>query len=319
MEDVSEALSGAKPRRFAVETWAPEYGGSIEDAGPVASTEPVDAQVEIAASDWAPRTPTVPPVSAVSFVDGVRRIEARVWITAPSGAVHQGICASYAAGVVSCDGAATIQIAEVRRGLFARTDGAGALETRHGMFAHMPVAADSPDQLSVALQNAMADLENEVSQAAPPGLLVVDGPLRERHRIPEAVGYVKTHQRAYLSNELAGVVAALDSGQRTPLFLIDGRARRWSWYLRLPGTRAHPWSGIVRCETSADLPLADAAGRADEVTATLGRFASASHKDGRAPQNLYPIGGLERVLRRRLGDTHVLQRALRQAAAATAA
>ena len=46
------------------------------------------------------------------------------------------------------------------------------------------------------------------------------------------------------------------------------------------------------------------------MTATLPRYASESHKDPRAPQNLYPVGGLERELRRRLGDPDVLYRAL---------
>ena len=47
---------------------------------------------------------------------------------------------------------------------------------------------------------------------------------------------------------------------------------------------------------------------------TLCRFASAEYKDARAPQNLYPIAGLERELRRRLGDPRLLYRALRVAA-----
>jgi hypothetical protein len=37
-------------------------------------------------------------------------------------------------------------------------------------------------------------------------------------------------------------------------------------------------------------------------------------KDSRAPQNLFPIAGLERALRRRLGDPGLLYRALRTAA-----
>jgi hypothetical protein len=47
---------------------------------------------------------------------------------------------------------------------------------------------------------------------------------------------------------------------------------------------------------------------------TLGRFASATYKDSRAPQNLYPIGGLERALRHRLSDPQLLYRALRESA-----
>ena len=52
------------------------------------------------------------------------------------------------------------------------------------------------------------------------------------------------------------------------------------------------------------------------VSALLLRFASQPHKEPRAPQNLYPIAGLERALRRRLGDAAVVYRALRRAAAA---
>jgi hypothetical protein len=55
---------------------------------------------------------------------------------------------------------------------------------------------------------------------------------------------------------------------------------------------------------------------ADQTAAVLPRYASEPHKDQRAPQNLYPIGGLERELRRRLGDPALLYRALRVAAAA---
>jgi hypothetical protein len=47
----------------------------------------------------------------------------------------------------------------------------------------------------------------------------------------------------------------------------------------------------------------------------LPRYASERYKEPRAPQNLYPIAGLERELRRRLGDQRLLYRALRVAAA----
>ena len=77
-----------------------------------------------------------------------------------------------------------------------------------------------------------------------------------------------------------------------------------------------PAGGLVRCEVKADMTVADAARRANMVSASLPRYASARHKDPRAPQNLYPIGGLERELRRRLGDRDLAMRALRRAAAA---
>jgi hypothetical protein len=71
---------------------------------------------------------------------------------------------------------------------------------------------------------------------------------------------------------------------------------------------------MVRAECSATIPVAGASALADVVTAALPPFASAPHKDSRAPQNLYPIAGLERELRHRLGDPQLLYRALRVAA-----
>lgn len=309
--------------RVVVEAWSPEYGAPVDESNPAATAEPVDVAVEVDPARWTPRfaAPGTCPPDVVRFVDGVRRIDARVWISEPAGTARPGICASYAAGVVRCDGAAAVEGVAVRRSLFCRTgDTIAPLATQHGEFAIRAVADDGPDQLSLALQGAMAELENEVSARAAeesadePFVLIVDGPLRERHRLPGAIGYVKTHHRSYLPEPLAPVIGELRAAQRTPLFLIDGRLRRWSWYVRLPAEVTHMWAGVVRCEASAGLTPAAAATVADRVAVTLPRFASVPQKDPRAPQNLYPIAGLERELKRRLGDATVVHRALRVAA-----
>lgn len=310
--------------RFAVESWAPEYGAPAEEAALASNGDMVDLDVEVPRAGWEPRSPapgTEAP-AVVRVVDGVRRVDAWVWFTDGEGRARQGICASYAAGVVACDSAATVVAAEVGRALFAPA-GAEPVDTAHGRYRHVPVASDDPDALSLALQSEMAGLEHQVSVAAcadaggDDGLLVVDGPLRERHRLPGAVGYVKTHHRSYLSDPAAAaVIGRLGPGQRTPVFLVGGAFSRWSWYLRLPGQATHAWAGVVRCEASRDLDVRRAAALADRVAVALPRLASAPHKDPRAPQNLYPIGGLERALRRRLGDPALMYRALRAAAAA---
>ena len=90
--------------------------------------------------------------------------------------------------------------------------------------------------------------------------------------------------------------------------------RRNSWYLQLPGTQGVPWSGIVRLECSADLPRNQVVELANQTVRLLPPLASTPHKDPRAPQNLVPIGGLERELRHRLGDQQLLYRSLRAAA-----
>jgi len=305
--------------RLVVEQWAPEYGSSMSVDALDETTATVDVEVEVPLADWSPRTPpgaTVHPAE-LAFVDGVRRVEARVWVESDRGGSHQGLCASYAAGVVRCNGSATVVDARVERGIFCDAPDLVPVETRHGRFGVRPVAAPaSGDALSLALQRCMADLERAVSESVPDDcLLVLDGPIRERTGLDHAVGYVKTHHVAYLPATVQEVVPRLAPGQRTPVFLIgDGGFRRWSWYVRLPGDRSHGWAGVVRCELSPDRTVTDVVGIADTCALVLPRYASEAHKDRRAPQNLYPIAGLERELRRRLGDARLLYRALRAAA-----
>jgi hypothetical protein len=75
----------------------------------------------------------------------------------------------------------------------------------------------------------------------------------------------------------------------------------------------HSWTGIVRCETSGHLARDEAAAIADRTAAVLPLVASEPHVDPRAPQNLVPIGALERELRHRMGDRGLVYRALRHA------
>ena len=305
--------------RFAVETWAPEYGAPLDAEALGPSDAAVDVAVERPPADWAPIAPAQAPAGIVLFVDGVQRIDARVWITGDDGSTHGGVCASWAAGVVRCDGRATVVATEVERGVLCPGAAVDAIATRHGCYpaCAVPPAAAGADPVGQALGHARGDLEGRVAvrAGADRDLLVVDGPLGARRHISGAVGYVKAHHVSYLEPALQAVVGRLAPGERTPLFTVGEARFRYSWYLRLPGPATHPWWGVVRCEASGDLGPADAAAVADRVAATLPRFASQPHNDPRAPQNLHPIAGLERELKRRLGDPWLLERALRRAAA----
>lgn len=300
--------------RFTVEPWAPEYGtptGAELDE----TTVVPEVDIEVAAKDWAPIEPDAGPVSPVLFVDGVRRVDANVWIAQPDGSAVLGLCATYAAGAVRCDGRAELVAGEVRRGLFTAATGAATIATRHARYEVRAVAGSTPEELWLGIQQRMGETEKEIAaRHAGDALVVVDGPLGGA-QMRGAVGYVKTHHVHYLPPALRPIIGRLDAGQRTPLFLTTTAWSRYSWYLRLPGPADHPWASVVRCEAPADLEVAAAQELADRVTVTLPRFASQRHKDPRAPQNLYPIGGLERALRRRLGDQMLLYRALRAAAA----
>ena len=325
--------------RFSVDGWDPRYGTSVEteeDLGE--STARVDVAVEVPAARWRPVDPKdgLAQPAALLFVDGVRRIEARVWIedSTPDGTpAHEAsaaLCASYAAGVVCCCARqAHLVHAEPRRGLFTVASHAADIATWAGTYTAQRTrpAAGRPlaETLSQLLQRCLTDLEVEAAVAARSALarhgigdrddlLVVDGPLRERQHLPRALGYIKSHRSSYLPPELNSLVGRLEPGQRTPVFLMGTSWDRHSWYLRLPGPPGSPWAGVVRIECSADLPVPEVIQLAAMSQKCLGRFASAAYKDSRAPQNLYPIAGLERELRRRLGDPRLLYRALRVAA-----
>ena len=306
--------------RFTVDPWDPAYGSSL-DVAPQQSEATVIVDVESSQAQWAPRTPpagTTPPEEIV-FVDGVRRLEARTWVEEHDGTAVAGIFASYAAGAVRCDGRAVIADVVVGRGVYAPTGAIVDVETRAGRFGARRTADSQPESLMYAVHEDMSEAEviiAERTRRRGDELLLLDGPLRKRAHVPDAVGIVKSHYVHYLPPALDRTVAALDAGQRTPVFRVDAQPfSRYSWYVRLPGPPGGPWAGIVRCEATGALPIDQVAALADRVTLTLPRYASTPHKDPRAPQNLFPIAGLERELRRRLGDAQLIYRALRRASA----
>lgn len=299
--------------RFTVEAWDPDYGASSQP-DLVDSTEHVDPSVEIAAEKWRPLLPESEPAGDILFVDGVRRVDANLWIEREDRFPGFGLAATYAAGAVRCNSGAQVVAAEVRRGVFTGAD-ADPVDTAMGTYEVMTTRGSTPEELWLGIQERMGDLEGEVAERhADAALIVVDGPLSHRRHVTGAVGYVKTQHVQYLPDDLRVTLGTLPVGCRTPLFLTTTSWSRFSWYLRLANGTG-PAGGLVRCEVKADLAVGEASRLANLVTASLPRYASARHKDPRAPQNLYPIGGLERELRRRLGDRDLAIRALRRAAA----
>lgn len=313
--------------RYWIDAWDPSYVGVDGDDGPAQlSTAQLDPAVEMPAAAWVPvpypadlRAP-----DTVLLVDGVRRIDARVWSGDGLGASHLALAASYAAGVVRCDlraGRAALAGAKVERGLFTTDPDATALACGQIRYQVHQCPQGEPAELRQAVQGPLNRLELTVAATArataddPGDLLVLDGPLRGRTDLPRTIGYIKTHHRQYLSPELTGVVTALAPGQRSPVFRLGTSWHRYTWYLRLPGGSGAPWSGLARVECPVELSRSAAIALADLSAVTLPRFAATAYKDPRAPQNLIPIAGLERRLRSLLGDAALLHRALCRAAA----
>jgi hypothetical protein len=315
-------MSIAAGMRFRVDPWDPSYGSAFDTELEPSRGDDVVLDLEVPAGEWTPIAAGAEGwrPAVVLFVDGVRRVEARVWIDEADGQVLPGICASYAAVVVACDGTARVVDAEVQRGFFTGAFAGVDIETRHGTFAFKRVRGGDPKSLAIELQDRMSQVEIQVAQRVrdtsdlTDDLLVVDGPLRGRRSLARTVGMIKTHNVEYLPAAQNLIVGRLAAGERTPVFFIGGNWSRHSWYLRLPGAEDAPWAGVVRCEASADLSRAEVIALAEASAAVLPRYASERYKEPRAPQNLYPIAGLERELRRRLGDQALLYRALRVAA-----
>ncbi len=329
----STSAAQASGTAWRIESWDPGYGASTEEQPGQSLIEPV-LDVELPPHAWRPVDSGSAAWPGALFVDGVRRIDAMGWggasESAADGTPSLGLFASYAAGVVRCrPGHAGLIDAQVHRGLFSGAAPVLDVHTSAGRYAGIGVAlrGESPppmQQLGERVQERMRALELEVSQrarttCADSDVLVVDGPLHNQVRLPRTLGYAKTHATHYLPAELNRLVGRLAAGQRTPVF---GLRDRFSWYLKLPGGSGAPWAGVVRVECWADQPAGEptassidtAIELASASQPTLCRYASCEYKDTRAPQNLYPIAGLERELRRRLGDQRLLHRAIRRAA-----
>jgi hypothetical protein len=303
--------------RIVVESWSPEYGTPLDPDEALAPAEgSVDDEVET--SEWAPRDGHDDGVELIAFVDGVRRIDARLTVDDPDVGPVPGLCGTFAVGAVHWDragrrsrvGHERVERIAVLAGGRAERFPAVDLDPPYG-------TATTPDHdpagLIRVVHSAMRASEGHIaSSLADDCFVIADGPLNELAPKP-AVGYVKSHRVLYLTPERNRVVGVLSPGQRTPLFTISGYTR-YSWYVRLAHVRGgHSWSGIARCEASNGLPLEEVVRLADRTAALLPLLASEPHLDPRAPQNLVPIAALERALRHRMGDPRLIERALRAA------
>lgn len=329
--------------RFEIrlDPWDADYGTELPiDTGAEAEEATVDVAVE-ASGAWSPVVPAPrPPRDPLVFVDGVRRVEARVLLRRlPSevvdslygepvhGVVH-GAFGAYAVGAVEVSRAkATWGAAEIERVL---ATGAGvevslAPDPRGVAYRASSAPETDADAPLRGIQRAMRAAEERVARAsAEQGALVVaDGPLSFGAARPSrgrVVGFVKRLYKLYVGDKVS-TLPALRRGTRSPVFAIHARSTsgacsggfsRWSWFVRLaePARGDSEWAGLARLEVDGGTPLDEARALADETAARLPTFAPTRARDPRSPQNLLPIGALEARLRRLLGDRVLARRRL---------
>lgn len=307
-----------KPYSLRLDPWSAEFEGSVQVLD---GEEPAAVDTRVEQTAWvALPPPPAPRPARMAFVDGVRRIEHRLVVEA-AGRSAFGLLGSFGIGAVVVERHAVVT--GERIGRVAVSAGGFRLEPlpvpigdrERLVFEPRSEPDDTPVAPVDGLQKAMRQGEAGLAErlAGETDVVFQDGPLsfvtRDQGRV---VGFVKRLLRSYLEPAAHALLPRLRTGERTPLFLIEGREPRYSWYLRIAAGRAieSALSGVVRLETQAAAGLDEARRLAELAARELPRFASDRTRDPRAPQNLLPIGGLEARLKHLLGDAALVRRAI---------
>lgn len=303
-----------------LDPWEVEYGPEFPlNVADEAREEEVILDVELPEAEWRPIvSTTAEEFGTIFFVDGVRRIEARLLVRRGDQLCH-GAFGSVAVGAVSV----VANVAEFGDAFIERIAalGSGAMLPATisvaAALTYHPASWPEPevDGPLRAVQKRMRDVEEAIVRKLAlnaAALVIADGPLSYEHPVQgNVLGYIKRVFNLYLPTKYLGLVSALPVGGRTPLFVLSKMKRgRYSWFQRIgmtyPGDS--DLSGIVRMEVSSHVGADVARRLADSASQMIPRFVPARGRDPRAPQNLLPIGALEAQLRRRLGDPRLARR-----------
>jgi hypothetical protein len=305
-----------------LDPWQVDYGAELrlDEGDDIGQYEGVALDVELPSGEWRPIAPsgTMQPAQMV-FVDGVRRLEARLIIRRGS-RVNHGAFGSHAVGAVTVtERAASWAVPRVGRLVVM-----GSGETIDGPIAvapdliYNPISTfdTDPDAPLRAIQEQMRIEEERLGKElahSEDTLVIADGPLTFQEASRGAVlGYIKRIFKLYIPQEHLGLLAELAAGERTPAFALRSSRRfgRFSWFLRLvaPQLGDSELAGIARLEVSETVGVEVARRLADASAALLPRFVPGRWRDPRSPQNLLPIGALETWLRRHLGDGRLMRR-----------
>jgi len=307
-----------------LDPWNPDFSGSLQADSPEEDTPP-EVRLDIELREWKTILPPYDPNVNFVFVDGVRRIDARVILQ--NGQIQYGLLGSVAAGGVAAgrkqqNAALDVLSNAVIKRYFITGGGFSfdrTIDLPHGFSYEAVSVADAKPQAPLQkLQQLMRDAEGKVisqfSLGDSDALLVADGPLHfPWARESKAVGYIKSFHQWYLPSSHIPMLSTLRPGERTPLFLIHGQGAqfpdRYGWFVRLAAPEAgdSPLSGLARLEIACDTGL-DHAIRSANRSTRLSEFVSKKYRDPRSPQNLVPIGALEKTLKHLLGDIGIMRR-----------
>jgi hypothetical protein len=308
--------------RVRIDPWEVEYG----DQTPLLPAddqpdEQVDHEIEVNDANWRAIKPTGDPTlhQRVVFIDGIRRLEARVHARQGERLIYGGF-GSFAVGAVEVENSSAwfgaLRIFRVAV-LGAGERLPGPIHVRSNLI-YQPESTPNTEvdgplrYIQKSMRLAEATLARDLCSRDT--LTIVDGPLSfEPERRGVALGYIKRVHELYLSAKFLPLLGALPAGARTPMFgiqTVKSGFARYSWFQRLadPGPGATEMHGIVRLEVAASVGVDAARDLANVAAAWLPRTAPKRARDPRSPQNLLPIGALEQKLRVALGDARLFRR-----------
>lgn len=303
-----------------VDPWDVEYEPEFPlDAAAEVSLEGLVLDVELPRGAWRPVVPaSVHAFETFHFVDGVRRIDARLLVHNAKQLCHDAFgCTAVGAARVTVDGTRCTEPVIERLVPLGSGETLPAPVVAGPDLVYLPATWPEPDVDGPlrAIQQRMRAIEETIVRRLAEderSLVVVDGPLSYAHPVRgNALGYIKRIVQLYLPARYVQVVSDLPVGGRTPLFAITHMKRgRYSWFQRLsaPHLGESYLNGIVRMEVSSQIGTDAARQLADAAAVLLPKFVSPQARDPRAPRNLLPIGALEGYLRRLLGDPRLIRR-----------
>ncbi len=317
--------------KIFVDPWESEYTGFFQVEEEF-KEERVDIDIEVPKEKWAPIfEKDIPPQKEVIFLDGVRRMHQRVVIER-NGKIFYGGLGTFAAGAMKIikkkrnDLFASLIETSIKRVLIVFKEVKGEIKDFKlpgipfevsivSMEKNDPQAPlEKLQELMRAEEVRLADTISSYYKDIP---LVVDGTLYFPWKNAKVLGFVKSLHNLYIPDELIPVVLKLREGERTPVFLITFKNRgelskKYSWFIRLKelDEREFPYAGIIRMEAPGTLNEEEFS-FLRSWSLTLKDFISDRLRDKRSPQNLLPVGVLERELKKRIGSEYLITQRIR--------
>ena len=331
--------------KLKLDPWASEYNTAYF-AEEIAAEVKENIDLEIETKDWQAisnkRDMSLFPYEHLLFIDGSRRIEARILLEDDNSQVAFGALASYAIGAVDCcpiqsRAAKFVDLSSIGVEAVNRVCVVGRgqqhsdfiitprLKHQFGSLKYKTITTMEQDAEAVVrkLQETMLEhehmLASNLETSFDNALIISDGPRPYMGKVPvkSVIGYVKTIHKMSISKKELEVVRALKQGERSPLYVIGGEDKSkqiFEWFLRLrdPNPWLYTLAGMVRLQAYAgpnpEELVESVAALADYLAMLLPKFASKQHQDPRAPQQLLPVRGLEAELRRRMGNAQIVRR-----------